>query len=165
SVTQPPPTGLYALIGEIDYALTGTTKAACAVTTGQHNEEYISTATDTEWMNTAASSSETTTWGLSGSDLWFVSVTVTATAGAEETGVGSSEGPNVTKGTSASVSESERGSGGGGALTATVPAATTGPESSSAGAAAATGKRAAGLSGLAYSGAAVGLMALPMMWL
>ena len=127
---------------------------ACGATIGVYDTEYIATATDTEWINTPATTSTTTSATLSGTDVVWISVTITA--GLDEAEESSA---STTGGESGSLTSSGSGN------VRSTSTAESGSGTSSGATAIATGNGAVGFSGFAHSGAAAGLLALPMLLL
>lgn len=87
------PSGIYEAIGEYDCKITGTSIAACALTAGLYT-----TVADDGFITTPAASSSTTRATLSGSDVVFIDVTITA--GLKAGGASSASATGTSSGTS-----------------------------------------------------------------
>ncbi|KAK5954057.1 hypothetical protein OHC33_004628 [Knufia fluminis] len=156
------PTGYYEAYGEFDCKITGTTEAACAATVGAYEEGDI----DSEGSITGtAVSSRSTSTVVTGTDLLFVDVTITAGAVAEETGSTSASGTGI-------VSQGGSGSTSGfasvtasGSATQSESAGSSSSSASSAAAATASGNVAAGVLEVGVAGLVAGMMGLPMLLL
>ncbi|KAJ9658692.1 hypothetical protein H2198_003570 [Neophaeococcomyces mojaviensis] len=157
------PSGVYNILGELDCKVTGTTEASCIATQGVYDTASLATATDSDWVTKPASTSTTTSGVLTGSELFFVSVTVTAglekatgaaseITGAGTTATGKTSGSITVSGSTTRISGGNAGSSTTGSSSSVIPSA--------------SGNVAAGVSpGMVYSGVLMALAALPMMLL
>lgn len=146
--------GLNQLLGEIDCKITASATADCTLTQGLYSDSPTGTETGDEYLTPPASST-TTSALISGSDMMWLEITITAglektAAAAAAAATATSTAANISSGDSSGVGGSQSGSG---AATATATATSAARTStSSATAASATGNVAAGPSKVGYTG-------------
>lgn len=108
------PSGLYQVLGSIDCKITASTVADCTVASGIYSDAASTASqTDDAYVTTPAASSSTTSSILSGTDVSFLEITITAgleKATATGSSSGSGAGSATTTGTGTATPASHTGS-------------------------------------------------------